>query len=206
MDKNVNDEDLARIREIIDIEAGGICYAVSNLYPLELKKILNILRKCTGNIILTGCGTSGMAARKIAHTFNCIGLSAFCLLPSEALHGGMGAIKDDDVVIFISKGGHSSELDMMMRAIRKKKNVTIVVTENRNSFLAQNCSQILTLKVEREPDRFNMLATASTLAVISIFDAIAILLSEKSNYTKQEFLLIHPGGDVGLRLLDQLSD
>lgn len=104
----------------------------------------------------------------------------------------MGAIDKEDVVIFISKGGHSSELDLMIESVIKKGAVTIIVTENKNSVLAQKGSQTLLVKVEKEPDQFNMLATASTLAVISTFDAITIELSEERNYTQEEFLVIHP--------------
>ncbi|MFQ6818280.1 MAG: SIS domain-containing protein [Blautia sp.] len=206
MVRDIKDDSIKRIKKIMDSEANEIARTANNLNPLELQQVLYILKKCQGKIITTGCGTSGTAAKKIAHTFNCTGLSAFFLSPAEALHGGMGAIDKEDVVIFISKGGHSSELDLMIESVIKKGAVTIIVTENKNSVLAQKGSQTLLVKVEKEPDQFNMLATASTLAVISTFDAITIELSEERNYTQEEFLVIHPGGKVGEQLAEQFSD
>ena len=119
------------------------------------------IRECKGKIILSGCGTSAMAAKKIVHSLNCVERPALFLTPSDAVHGGLGAVQKD---IYMQ------------------------------------------IKVEREPCRFNMLATASTLAVISMFDAICITIMQLTGYTKEQFAVIHPGGAVGERLLGKAED
>ena len=149
---------------------------------------------------------SGAAAKKIAHTLNCINRPAFFLSPSDALHGGMGVLQKDDLIIFFSKGGHTVELESMIDSCKKKGIRTVLVTETEESNLAQKSDFLLKIKIDREPDAFNMLATASTLAVIALFDAMSITLANHNGYTKEEFLVIHPGGEVGERLFAQTGN
>lgn len=117
------------------------------------------------------------------------------------MHGGLGAVQKDDVVIAISKGGGTREIVNLLPAIRTKGAYLIGVTEREDSVLAREASLLLKVKVEREPDEFNMLATASTMAVIAVFDAVCIALMEVTGYTREQFAVIHAGGAVGARLL-----
>jgi KpsF/GutQ family protein len=162
---------------------------------------IDALRRCRGRIITTGVGTSAAAARKIAHSLSCIEQPAFFLSPADAVHGAMGSAQKGDTAILISKGGGTREVVNLIPALRFKGVFVIGVTENPDSPLAKKCDLLLNVKVEREADPFNMLATTSTMAVVAVFDAVCIALMEATGYTREQFALIHPGGAVGERLL-----
>ena len=191
---------ISKIKQVLSQEAEEIEKLQKKLDDNVLLAVINLLEKCQGKIILSGCGTSGVAAEKIAHTLSCVEIPAMFLSPAKALHGGMGVVQKDDILILVSKGGHTEELDKMCNACARKKAKIVAVTENESCFLAQNSDVVLTVRVDREPDEFGMLATASTLSVIAVFDAIAIAIAEDKKYTKKEFLLILPGGEVGEKL------
>ena len=166
----------------------------------DFTHLLKTIEKNTNNVFLTGCGTSAMAARKATHTLNVAGISAFYLNPSDAVHGGLGQVKKGDTVIFISKGGSTKELTSFDQNVKEKQAKIVTITENVDSILAKNADLVVKVKVEKELDEFNMLATTSTLAVISLFDVIATILMKDENFTKKAFLLNHPSGKVGQRL------
>lgn len=129
----------------------------------------------------------------------------FYLNPSDAVHGGLGALKKDDIVIMISKGGNTNELCVFLDNLKNKGVYIVYVGENKDSKIAESANLFLEIKIEKEPDKFNMLATASTLAVISVFDAIAIYIEQNTSFSKEEFLVNHPSGDVGKRLSDSIN-
>ena len=173
---------------------------------LDLKVIETIIEKiasCKGKVILTGCGTSAMAARKIAHSLSVIDIPSVFLNPSDAVHGSLGVVQKDDIVIFISKGGNTGELTSFIDNVRNKKAFIITVSENEESILARKCNLFLKVKVEKEADEYDMLATASTLCVIAVFDAICIALMKYTGFSREKFLLNHPKGAVGERLKRQ---
>jgi KpsF/GutQ family protein len=179
--------------------------AVQNLPRVVDRKALvrcvQILADCRGKILTTGCGTSAAAARKIAHSLCCVERPALFLSPGDGPHGGLGAVQSSDVVIAISKGGNTREIVNLLPAIKAKKAFLIGVTEQADSVLAQQSDLLLRVHVEKEPDPFNMLATASTMAVVAVFDAVCIALMQATGYTQEQFALIHTGGAVGHRLL-----
>lgn len=142
----------------------------------------------------------GNGGKKISHSFNCIERPSFFLAPSDAVHGGLGAVQEGDVCILVSKGGNTEELVSLLPALKEKRSVIVAVTEDRDSKLAQAASLVLNVRIDREPCRFNMLATASTVSVIAAFDAICIVLMQLTGYTREKFAVIHPGGAVGQRL------
>lgn len=165
--------------------------------------VVKMIAACSGRIITSGAGTSGAAARKIAHSLSCVECPAFYLEPADAVHGGLGSVQPDDVAVLISKGGGTAEITNMIESL-KKKGVTIIgVTEKPESILGRNSNLCLRVKIEKEADNFNMLATTSTMAVIAVFDAVCIALMEYTGYSKDQFLVIHPGGDVGERLKNE---
>lgn len=171
----------------------------------RLELLMNKILDGKGKVFTTGCGTSGTAAVKIAHTLSCVECPALFMAPAEALHGGLGAVTKADMVILLSKGGHSEEMDLILKSCKEKGVFTIGVTENENSILARECNLFLKVKAEKEPDDFNMLATASTMAVIAVFDALAIAITRLRGYEKEAFLRNHPGGQVGKQLSAELS-
>lgn len=190
--------DLAR--EVWDSEAASIQALPDIVSPAAFNQCVAKLTACTGRVLTTGCGTSAAAAKKIAHSLCCIERPAAFLSPGDAVHGGLGLVQAEDIVIAISKGGSTPEIANMLPAIKTKKAFLVGVTENGESILAKQSDLWLRVKVEREPDPFNMLATASTMAVIAVFDAVCIALMRTTGYTREQFAVIHPGGAVGRRL------
>lgn len=171
----------------------------------DVLKLVEKIKNCKGNILLTGCGTSAMDAKKATHTLNVIGVRSFYLNPSDAVHGSLGVVDSQDLVIFISKGGSTKELTSFIENIKKKNAYIIAITESPQSVLAKAANMIVKVKVDQEIDEFNMLATTSSLAVISLFDVVACILMKKKNFNKKNFLANHPSGDVGERLNKEVS-
>jgi len=165
-----------------------------------VERAIGVIAGCRGTVFLSGCGTSGEAARKIAHTLSCIECPAVFLSPSEAAHGGMGAVREGDIVALISKGGRTREIDELIEPSRAKRASIIGVCEDENSSLAKGCDIFIKARISREADDFNLLATSSTIAVIALFDAIAIAIMRTRGYSKERFAVIHPGGAVGEKL------
>ncbi|MFW6337551.1 MAG: KpsF/GutQ family sugar-phosphate isomerase [Alkalispirochaetaceae bacterium] len=170
--------------------------------PKEFAFAAELLATCKGKIITSGTGTSGAAAKKVAHTLCCVERPALFLSPADAVHGGLGVVQPEDLVILISKGGKTRELAALVPSLETKGCKTLAVTENRDSLLAKRATAVLRVYVSGEPDPFNMLATSSTAAVIATFDALAIVTMERIGFTREQFGVIHPGGAVGERLLE----
>ncbi len=191
----------AAIARTLAEEALAIEAQSAALDMAQARRVAAAIAECRGKVILSGCGTSGAAAKKIAHTLCCVERPALFLTPSDAVHGELGILQRDDILILLSKGGKTAELIPLVTACKAKGALLIGVSENLDGPIARSADIYLEIKVEREPDPFNMLATASTLAVIAVFDAIAIALMEMTGFTKEQFAVIHPGGAVGERLL-----
>lgn len=184
-----------------NVEADSIRSLADKTDMDAVMRAVEVLSQMKGKAIVAGCGTSGAAAKKIAHSLCCVERPAAFLSPADAVHGALGMLQKDDVLILITKGGNTAEIVNFIPACKDKGAFLIGVTENENSVLAKEADLFLKVKVDKEPCPFNMLATASTLAVISLFDAICIALMVETGYTKEQFLRIHPGGAVGERLL-----
>ena len=189
------------LRRSLSVETQELRDLADTLDLAVMERIVRLIGDDEGHVVVSGCGTSAMAGKKVVHSMNCIERPAMFLTPSDAVHGGLGVLKEKDIMIFISKGGNTEELVGMLPACKTKKATTIAVTENPDSILGRECDLCLQVRVKREPCRFNMLATASTLAVVLAFDAICIALMQYTNYTREQFAVIHPGGAVGKRLL-----
>lgn len=158
------------------------------------------LRSCTGKIVVTGVGTSGIAARKVAHMLACVERPAIYLNATDAAHGDLGFLRTDDLVIMLSRGGNSDELTRLLPGLTEKNVPIISVTENPNSAIASASRLVISTGVQREADPLNMLATTSIILVLAIFDAACACLMSESGYSKETLLAVHPGGDVGLTL------
>lgn len=162
------------------------------------------LSRCRGMVATTGVGTSAAAARKIAHTLSCVERPAFFLSPADAPHGGLGALRRGDVAILVSKGGRSTEINSLLAPLRARKVFVIGVTEDAGSPLARGCDLRVAAPVAREADPLGLLATASTAAVVALFDAVAIVLADRlGGARRRRFARIHPGGAVGERLRER---
>ncbi len=154
----------------------------------------------TDRIITSASGSSGIAAKKFAHTLCCIERPAQFLPPCEAMHGGLGAIQRGNVVVLVSRGGKTAELLPVLDVALKKEAVVIGVTENLDSPIGKHSHIVLPMHIERESDKYNMQATSSYVATIALFDALICAVMEETDYKKSQFALIHPGGAVGERL------
>jgi KpsF/GutQ family protein len=185
----------------LSTEANSVARLADTISEEKVLETVRLIGDCKGKIITAGCGTSAAAARKIAHSLCCVERPACYLNPADAVHGALGLLQKDDIFILISKGGNTGEILSMIPACKTKGAKLIGVTENAESVLAKKSDILLKIKVEKEPCPFNMLATASTMAVIAVFDAICIALMHYTNYTREQFAVIHPGGVVGERLL-----
>ncbi|QMI06122.1 KpsF/GutQ family sugar-phosphate isomerase [Citrobacter sp. RHB25-C09] len=166
----------------------------------EWNALMAELRGCTGKIVVTGVGTSGVAARKIAHMLACVERPAIYLNATDAAHGDLGFLRDNDLVIMLSRGGNSDELTRLLPGLAAKNVPILSVTENADSAIAKASRLVISTGVQREADPLNMLATTSIMLVIALFDAACACLMSESGYSKETLLAVHPGGDVGLTL------
>lgn len=198
-------EMISEVERVIRAEAEELLKLSERFDKEAVLKTADALQNCRGKVVLAGCGTSGQAAKKIAHTLCCIEIPAVYMCPADAVHGELGLLQEGDVLILISKGGNTEELVTLIPACKTKKALLIGVSENPESAIAKNADIYLEIKTDREPDPFNMLATASTLAVISLFDGICIALAQRKGFTRDQFAVIHPHGAVGARLLNNLA-
>ncbi len=185
--------------ESLQIERDAVDDVLTKLDKEAFAKAVDALANCD-RIITSASGSSGVAAKKFAHTLCCIERPAQFLPPCEAMHGGLGAVQKGNVVVLVSRGGKTSELLPVLDVSMKKGAFIIGVTENLDSPIGRNSDIILPMHIAREADKYNMQATASFVATIALFDALIGALVEETNYQKEQFALIHPGGAVGERL------
>ena len=197
--KMTKEEVIARAKESINIEAKAI--ADINSY-LDEDSFYEAVKALAAAPRITTCasGSSGIAAKKFAHSLCCIERGAQFLSPAEAVHGGMGCMKKGDVVVMVSRGGKTAELLPIIDVCNKKGVTLIGVTENLNSILAQKSQIVVPMKIERESDCLNTMATTSYVVTIALFDAMLNALMVMTDYTLEQFALIHPGGAVGAKL------
>jgi D-arabinose 5-phosphate isomerase GutQ len=192
----MKEQSLKLAMESMQIESKAIADIADYLDIDAFKKAVEVL--CSCNKILTcASGTSGIAAEKFAHSLCCIERPAFFLSPAKAVHGGLGGLKKEDAMVMISRGGKTVELLPIIDVCNKKGATLIAITENMESPLAKKADIIVPLKIERESDKYNVMATASFVATIGLFDAMLAAIMEETDYQLEQFGLIHPGGAVG---------
>lgn len=182
-----------------DIEADCLRQLKTHFDKTSFSLAVELLKNAE-RIGASGCGHSGIACQHFAHLMCCIERPAKFISPAEAVHGGTGYLQQGDVMLFASRGGKTAEL-MPILAICKAKGVKVItITENTDSPLAKGADVVLMQYVNRETDKYNMQGTTSTTSLIVIFHALQAALIEETDYQKQQFALIHPGGAVGERL------
>ena len=182
-----------------DIEAESLIKTKNAIDPVQFLKAVEVLSKAE-RIAASGCGHSGIACRHFAHLMCCAERPARFLSPAEAVHGGLGCMKQGDVMLLASRGGKTDEL-MPIIDVCKVKGVTIIaVTEKLDSPLATMADIVLAMAVTRECDKYNCQGTTSFAVTSAIFDALQAAVVEYTGYQNEQFALIHPGGAVGKRL------
>jgi D-arabinose 5-phosphate isomerase GutQ len=162
----------------------------------SFERAVDALAGCR-RIMTCASGSSGVAAKKFAHSLCCIERGAMFIPPSEAVHGGLGGLKREDCLVMVSRGGKTVELLPIIEVCKKKGAVLIAVTENPDSPLAENADIVLRLNIKKESDPLGLMATSSFIATIALFDALLSALIEETGFTREQFALIHPGGAVG---------
>lgn len=195
---------LDRAREVLEIEAQAIL-ALRDRLNGSFDKAVEILSACQGKVIVTGIGKSGQIGRKIASTFSSTGTPAVFLHPAESSHGDLGVIAKDDVVLALSYGGESPELNPLLSHLSRKGNFLIAMTGGLKSSLAQAAKVVLDVSVHREACPLSLAPTASSTAALAMGDALAMALMEQKGFSAEQFAEFHPGGSLGFRL-SRVSD
>lgn len=193
-------------RKVIADEATAI-QNLAGFIDDDFEKVVNLIYKTKGRVIVTGIGKSAIIAQKIVATLNSTGTPAVFMHAADAIHGDLGMICHDDVVICISKSGNTPEIKVLVPLIRNVGNDQIVaMVSNTDSFLAQNAAYVLKAKVDREACPNNLAPTNSTTAQLVLGDALAICLIQCRSFSSRDFAKYHPGGSLGKRLYTRVSD
>ncbi len=187
-------------KKVLRIEAAAILGLVDRLNG-DFERALDILFECRGRVIVTGMGKSGIVSRKIAATFSSTGTSAFFLHPAEAIHGDLGAIREDDVVVALSHSGETEELLRLLESIRRIGARLIAMTGNPHSTLGRAADVTLDCGIAEEACPMNLVPTASTTASLALGDALAMTLLVRKGFREEQFAAFHPGGKLGRRLM-----
>jgi D-arabinose 5-phosphate isomerase GutQ len=195
----MKEQSLKMAIESLKIESKAIASVAEYLDVKAFGKAVDVLSTCN-KVITCASGNSGIAAKKFAHCLCCIERDAFFMSPAEAVHGGLGGLKKEDAMVMVSRGGKTVELLPIIDVCNKKGATLIAVTENMDSPLAKNADVVVPLKIERESDKYNVMATSSFVATIGLFDAMLVAIMEETDYKLEQFGLIHPGGAVGALL------
>ncbi|MEO7274798.1 MAG: KpsF/GutQ family sugar-phosphate isomerase [Vicinamibacterales bacterium] len=190
--------DLAR--RVLRIEADAIASLIDRVGD-EFQQALELLAGCRGRVIVTGMGKSGIICRKIAATLSSTGTSAWFLHPAEAIHGDLGAIREDDVVLALSHSGETEELVRLLESIRRIGAGLIAITGHPRSTLGRAADVALDCGIAEEACPMNLVPTASTTAALALGDALAMTLLVRKGFGEAEFASFHPGGKLGRRLL-----
>ncbi len=192
--------DLSLARKVLETEAAAILALVARLDD-KFEQAVDLLRQCRGRVILTGMGKSGIICRKIAATLTSTGTAAFFLHPAEAIHGDLGVIQSDDVVVALSYSGETDEILRLLETIRRLGAKLVTITGAPHSTLGQAADVTIDCSVAEEACPMNLVPTASTTAALAIGDALAMTLLVEKGFREEDFASLHPGGKIGKRLM-----
>lgn len=192
-------------KQTIEMESKAISN-LSNLVTDDFAEAVNLIYNSKGRVIITGIGKSAIIANKIVATLNSTGTPSIFMHAADAIHGDLGLILKDDVVICISKSGNTPEIKVLVPLIKSAKNKIIAITGNPESFLGQQSDYILNAYVEKEVCPNNLAPTTSTTAQLVIGDALAVCLLELREFTSNDFAKYHPGGALGKKLYLRVND
>ena len=196
----MNDNDILKIgKKVIRIEAEAVAGLEENLNS-EFVHAVDVIYKSKGRVVLTGMGKSGLIARKIVATLNSTGTAAIYLHPTDALHGDLGMVRKEDVVIIISKSGVTEEIGKLLPMFKRMDVKLIAMSANPDSVLVRESNIFLNIAVKEEACPHDLAPTSSTTATLVMGDALSVALLEKRGFTVEDFAMLHPGGSLGKRL------
>ena len=196
---------MALARKVLQTEAAAILALVDRLDG-AFERAVKLLLECRGRVIVTGIGKSGIICQKIAATFASTGTPAFFLHPAEAIHGDLGVLQSDDVIVALSYSGETDELLGLLETIKRLGARLIAITGECQSTLGKAADVTLDCRVSEEACPLNLVPTASTTAALALGDALAMTLLVAKGFKQEDFASLHPGGKLGKRLMrvDQL--
>ena len=191
--------------QVIDNEANSIL-GLKSLLTEDFEKVVELIYKSKGNVIVSGIGKSANIAQKIVATLNSTGTTAVFMHAADAIHGDLGIIRDNDVVIIVSKSGETPEIKVLIPLIKIRKNKLVAIVGNKASYLASQADFVLDTTVPREACPNNLAPTSSTTAQLVMGDALAVALLKLRGFTAEDFAKFHPGGALGKRLYLTVGD
>jgi len=192
-------------RQTIEMEAKAI-FHLSTLIDDDFADAVNLIFNSKGRVVITGIGKSAIIASKIVATLNSTGTPAIFMHAADAIHGDLGLILKDDVVICISKSGNTPEIKVLVPLIKSAHNKMIAITGHKDSFLGLQSDFVLNAYIEKEACPNNLAPTTSTTAQMVIGDALAVCLLEKRGFSSKDFAKYHPGGSLGKKLYLRVHD
>ncbi|MDH6363861.1 arabinose-5-phosphate isomerase [Enterococcus sp. PF1-24] len=190
---------LKRAKEVIESERNGLELAGAAINDNYLA-IIKTIENCQGKVVFTGVGKSGHIGKKLAATFASLGTCAIFVHSTESLHGDLGMVQPEDVVVMMSNSGETQEILAMIEPLKKIGCKKVAFTSKEHSTLAKNCEELLAYQLEREADTLNLAPTTSAVIMLAIGDSIGVTLSEMKQFSSQDFYLYHPGGSLGKKL------
>jgi len=192
-------------QETLNIEAQTLLQSAKNMNDV-FEKAVELVLKCNGKLVVTGVGKSGLIGAKMAATFASTGTPSFFLHPTEALHGDLGMIDKNDIVIAISYSGESEELSSILPHIKRFNIPLIGMTRDKNSTLGQYSDLVIDVIVEKEACPLDIAPTSSTTLTLALGDALAVCLMKARDFQKSDFASFHPGGALGKQLFIKVSN
>ena len=192
--------------DVFDDEIKSVKNVISNFSQDNINKIIDEILNNNGRLIVSGIGKSGLIGKKIAATLASTGTSSFFIHSTEAYHGDLGMINQNDILLLISYSGESDDVLKVLSFCNENEIKTISVTGNKNSTLAKNSNYFINSNIISEACHLDLAPTSSTTATLIIGDAIAVTLMKAKKFTEADFAKYHPGGKIGKRLLTKVKD
>ncbi|MBI5960666.1 MAG: SIS domain-containing protein [Chloroflexi bacterium] len=196
---------LATARAAILSESASVAALVDQLDG-HFVAVAQSLFACQGHVLVAGSGTSNPVGARLAHLLSCCGTPALFIHPGDSQHGLSGAVTDRDVLILISKGGETTEVNYLARIARQRGATLVAFTEKPESTLGKLSHHVLRIQADPATDPYGMIATGSSLTVCAMADALCVAMLHLRGYTKESFAQTHPGGAVGLQLAAEKKD
>ncbi|MBP9489829.1 MAG: KpsF/GutQ family sugar-phosphate isomerase [Aliarcobacter sp.] len=193
------------VKDVLLTEAKELEKAAANI-SFDIEKAIDLIMNSKGKLIVTGVGKSGLVGTKIAATLASTGTSSFFLHPTEAMHGDLGMIGKEDIVLGISYSGESEELIQILPHLKRFNIPLIAMAKNENSTLAKYADVFINISVEKEACPLDTAPTSSTTLTMAMGDALAVCLMKKRNFKKEDFASFHPGGSLGKKLFIKVDD
>jgi arabinose-5-phosphate isomerase len=200
-----NETILSTAIKVIQNEADAI-RSLIELTGKDFIEVVRMIHKSSGNVIITGIGKSANIAQKIVATFNSTGTKAVFMHAADAVHGDLGIIREDDIIIALSKSGETPELKVIVPLLKSRGNKLVAITGNMQSYLAQHSDYVIDATVTMEACPNNLAPTSSTTAQLVLGDALAICVLECRGFTAEDFARFHPGGSLGKKMYLRVND